>query len=223
MSNENNFTMESLFVKIEDLSISDFDIQEEIDDAMGKTETGEINLDTISISNIFKTLIDKRDILRLNDQFVEKYKDYFDWGQISQFSLLNEGFIEKYEEYVDWYLIPIYQHDLSQHFYNAHKEKFITTSDKPNNYIESPMNYTGTKYELLPVIVDNFPPKIDKFVDLFAGGFNVGINVDANEIICNDINKNVTGLYESLQQYDPDKLIEEIQSIVKEYNLEDVE
>ena len=54
------------------------------------------------------------------------------------------------------------------------------------NYIKSPLNYTGGKYKLLPQIIPLFPSKINTFVDLFGGGFNVGINIDANNVIYNE-------------------------------------
>ena len=43
--------------------------------------------------------------------------------------------------------------------------------------IQSPLNYTGGKYKLLPQILPLFPKEIDCFVDLFCGGCNVGINI----------------------------------------------
>ena len=55
-----------------------------------------------------------------------------------------------------------------------------------NNYIKSPLNYTGGKYKLLKQIIPLLPDNINTFVDLFGGGFNVGINVKANKIIYND-------------------------------------
>ena len=58
-------------------------------------------------------------------------------------------------------------------------------------YIKSPMNYIGGKYKLLPQILPHFPNYIGTFVDLFSGGCNVSINVNANKIICNDINKKI--------------------------------
>jgi DNA adenine methylase Dam len=54
-------------------------------------------------------------------------------------------------------------------------------------YIKSPLNYAGGKYRLLNKIIPLFPQKIITFVDLFGGAFNVGINVDAEHIIYNDI------------------------------------
>ena len=54
---------------------------------------------------------------------------------------------------------------------------------KKEELIKSPLNYVGGKYKLLPQILPLFPDNINTFVDLFGGGFNVGINVKANKII----------------------------------------
>ena len=54
-------------------------------------------------------------------------------------------------------------------------------------YIKSPINYAGGKYRLLKQIIPLFPNNINTFVDLFGGAFNVGININANTIIYNDI------------------------------------
>ena len=53
-------------------------------------------------------------------------------------------------------------------------------------YVKSPLNYTGGKYKILASILPKFPQNINTFVDLFGGGFNVGINVSAKNIIYND-------------------------------------
>ena len=57
--------------------------------------------------------------------------------------------------------------------------------------IQSPLNYTGGKFKLLPQILPHFPKNIDTFVDLFCGGCNVGINVEANTVIYNDLNEHL--------------------------------
>ena len=54
-------------------------------------------------------------------------------------------------------------------------------------YIKSPLNYVGGKYKILNQIIPKFPKKINTFVDLFGGGFNVGINVDADTVVYNDV------------------------------------
>ena len=43
--------------------------------------------------------------------------------------------------------------------------------------IESPINYMGSKYKLLDRLIPLFP-KVDTFVDLFAGGGSVYMNVN---------------------------------------------
>lgn len=87
-------------------------------------------------------------------------------------------------------------------------------------YIKSPMNYIGGKYKLLESILSKFPNKIDTFVDLFAGGFNVGINVKANKIICNDILSYIIELYKYIKYEDTEELFIKIAKIIDKYNLD---
>lgn len=61
--------------------------------------------------------------------------------------------------------------------------------------IQSPLNYTGGKFKLLPQILPLFPKNIDIFVDLFCGGANVGVNVPSKTTILNDTNDNLTLLF----------------------------
>ncbi len=85
--------------------------------------------------------------------------------------------------------------------------------------IKSPLNYIGGKYKLLPQILPLFPKRINVFVDLFAGGLDVSINVKAKQIICNDINKYVIGLYNYIQNNSIDVLLENIHNVIHEYDL----
>lgn len=85
--------------------------------------------------------------------------------------------------------------------------------------IKSPLNYIGGKYKLLPQILPLFPEHINTFVDLFAGGLDVSINVKAKHIICNDINNYVIGLFEYFQQYTIEELINNIHGVINEYGL----
>lgn len=66
---------------------------------------------------------------------------------------------------------------------------------KKIKYIKSPINYAGGKYRLLKKIIPLFPKNIDTFVDLFGGAFNVGINVEANNIVYNDIIHYLSDIY----------------------------
>ena len=85
--------------------------------------------------------------------------------------------------------------------------------------IKSPLNYIGGKYKLLPQILPLFPEHINTFVDMFAGGLDVSINVEAQHVICNDINNYVIGLFEYFQHYTIDELIANIHGVINEYGL----
>lgn len=86
-------------------------------------------------------------------------------------------------------------------------------------YIKSPLNYTGGKYKLLNSLFDIFPSNINTFVDLFAGGFNVGINVNANKIICNDQINYLIELFEYLKKSNTEDVINKIYGIINEFQL----
>lgn len=90
---------------------------------------------------------------------------------------------------------------------------------KSNYFIQSPLNYTGGKYKLLKQILPNFPNEIDTFVDLFCGGCNVGINIEAKKVVYNDLNKNLLYLYNTFKNLDKEITFYWIRHIIKEYNL----
>lgn len=86
-------------------------------------------------------------------------------------------------------------------------------------YIKSPLNYVGSKYKLLSEILPLFPKSICTFVDLFGGGFNVGINVDAEKVVYNDVNRDVVNLIEYLTHKDYETILHNTFSIIEKYKL----
>lgn len=86
-------------------------------------------------------------------------------------------------------------------------------------YIKSPLNYVGGKYKLLKEILPLFPNKINTFLDLFGGGFNVGVNVEAEHIIYNDICKPVVELLNHIKGNDIENLLSEIDEHIEKYHL----
>lgn len=85
--------------------------------------------------------------------------------------------------------------------------------------IQSPLNYTGGKFKLLPQILPLFPQHTDRFFDLFCGGCNVAINIESDEIICSDINRNLIYLYQTFQNLDKEIIFKWIYEIIEEYGL----
>ncbi|MBO5353262.1 MAG: DNA adenine methylase [Lachnospiraceae bacterium] len=88
--------------------------------------------------------------------------------------------------------------------------------------IQSPLNYTGGKYRLLPQLLPLFPEQINTFVDLFCGGCNVGINVDAEHYIYNDSCSPLVRLYLVMQKLGTEKFISRVEKIIRKYHLSDV-
>lgn len=89
-----------------------------------------------------------------------------------------------------------------------------------SDFIKSPLNYTGGKYKLLPQIAPLFPKNINTFIDLFAGGGNVGVNVNAKKIVLNDMQTQVIELLEYIYQNGTTVMLQEIKNIISEYNLD---
>lgn len=85
--------------------------------------------------------------------------------------------------------------------------------------IQSPLNYTGGKFKLLPQILPLFPSNIDLFVDLFCGGCNVGINVNCQRVIYNDLDSNLLYLYNSFKNLDKQSVFDWIYQIIEQYGL----
>ena len=93
--------------------------------------------------------------------------------------------------------------------------------DKRKEIIQSPLNYTGGKFKLLPQILPHFPKNVDLFVDLFCGGGNVGINVPCNKVVFNDNNALLRYMFGTFKNMDKDSTFEMIDLIIKKYNLSD--
>lgn len=85
--------------------------------------------------------------------------------------------------------------------------------------IKSPLNYTGGKGKILPQILPLFPERINTFVDLFAGGANVGINVNAQKIIFNDNIVPLIELYKTLQRNSVEKTLDYVEQQIDCFNL----
>ena len=85
--------------------------------------------------------------------------------------------------------------------------------------VKSPLNYTGGKYKLLNQIIPIFPKDLDLFVDLFSGGANVGVNVNAKRIVCVDKQKEIIRVMDLFKKYEDGYIIDKLEKIIDKYNL----
>lgn len=96
---------------------------------------------------------------------------------------------------------------------------FAMTNNR--KWIQSPLNYTGGKYRLLPQIIPYFPKGIHTFVDLFCGGGNVGINVDCRRLVLNDLDEHLFRLFHTFQELDKEVVFKTIRRTIMKYGLSD--
>lgn len=110
--------------------------------------------------------------------------------------------------------------DVSFHNFQLDDKASNTISgiDK-KSFVKSPMNYIGGKYKLLPQLSRLFPKDINTFVDLFAGGFNVAVNVKANKTLCNDMNYKVVDMVRFFSYADINAVLKRIDEKINEYKL----
>ena len=97
-----------------------------------------------------------------------------------------------------------------------HRKEMIIIEQK---YIKSPLNYVGGKFKLLPQIIPLFPTNINTFVDLFGGGFNVGINVQSQEVVYNDLCLPVVQILEYLHNNATEETLSQIDTYIDKYQL----
>lgn len=105
---------------------------------------------------------------------------------------------------------------------NSQQLELLDTSDWSLNskgYLKSPLNYIGGKYKLLNQILPLFPPQINNFVDLFSGGGNVGINVEAKTHHFNDMNYHINEMFRYFSKQNINELIQKIESRINEFQL----
>ncbi|QQS87563.1 DNA adenine methylase [Fusobacterium canifelinum] len=95
---------------------------------------------------------------------------------------------------------------------------FLDVEDKKSKLVYSPFNYTGGKYKLLEQLQKLFTEE-DIFLDIFAGGANVGINSKSPKIIFNDVNAKIISLIEYIKNIDIEELLKKIDDIIVKYGL----
>ena len=92
-------------------------------------------------------------------------------------------------------------------------------SVKKEKYLQSPLNYMGGKYQLLPQLLPYFPKNVHTLVDLFCGGGNVGVNFPAEKVVLNDSSKPLLELLELFCSTGVEELLHRIDAVIGRYGL----
>lgn len=98
---------------------------------------------------------------------------------------------------------------------------YIEKKDYTNVNYASPLNYQGGKYDLVDFIKENLPKgRISRFIDAFGGGYNVGINIEADQIIYNEYNHKVVELMECFRNTETTDFVKYILRTQRKYKLQ---
>lgn len=131
--------------------------------------------------------------------------------------------------------VTIYETDFNQFTtgktnVDDHKERLFVCKvgcfDKPESikidtFVKSPLNYTGGKFKLLPELVKRFPSDNCTFIDLFGGGFNVGVNAVQKAVVYNDVTDEITRLIKLFYKYSTNEIVAKLEELIKHYGLSD--
>ena len=91
---------------------------------------------------------------------------------------------------------------------------------KDRSVNKSPLNYSGSKDNVLPKIFKSLPKHVGTFIDSMGGAFNVGGNVTAlNKIVYNEYNPFVFEIIKMFNDSNPKAIINKVTSIVAEFGL----
>ena len=88
-----------------------------------------------------------------------------------------------------------------------------------NVLVKSPFNYIGGKYKYLNQLFKYFPQDINCMVDVFGGGFNVGVNTKCKSVWYNDQLTPLVELLEYLTRHTTKHILSYIEDTIKLYDL----
>lgn len=99
----------------------------------------------------------------------------------------------------------------------------VIEAQTDEDFITPIFPYAGNKSKLLKYLRYRFPSqdflKEATFVDLFSGSAFMAINTPAKEVIINEINPFLVGIYDALSTIPPQEAWEMVLGVVKKYNL----
>lgn len=84
-------------------------------------------------------------------------------------------------------------------------------------YTKPLLTYQGSKYKLLPQIIPLLPKKINTYVEMFCGSMAVGLNVNAETYVFNDLQYPLIKLYQDIKNNTVN--LEKLEHLVAEYEL----
>ena len=91
---------------------------------------------------------------------------------------------------------------------------------KDRSIHKSPLNYSGSKDVVLPILMKQLPKHVGTFVDCMGGAFNVGANITAmDKVLYVEYNRYVFEIIEWLIGQDAEQIIHSVKQVIEKYGL----
>lgn len=158
----------------------------------------QLQFEHILVSYSNQSIIPLEELINLAKKFAVNAKVYIEYSD--------------YREYAT--------NNLSHKSINEKLKEVIIYFKKDLSINKSPLNYSGSKDSLLPLLYKHLPKHIDTFVDAMGGAFNVGANIVAmNNVVYNEYNKYVYEIIDMLHKTSCKELIKNIEQTIKSFKL----
>lgn len=158
----------------------------------------QINFKHILVSYSNQSIIPLNELIELAQKFAVDNKVYVEY--------------QNYREYAT--------NNLSYKDDGTGLKEVIIYFEKNNAINKSPLNYSGSKDQIVPNIIKYLPKHIDCFVDAMGGAFNVGANiVTMNSVVYNEYNPYIFNIVRMLIQEDSSYILKNVENIVEKYKL----
>lgn len=134
---------------------------------------------------------------------------------------LAEIFAVNHQVHVEHFDYREYQNHRSSNKGNGRNlNEVIIYFKKDLSVNKSPLNYSGSKDTMVEKINRELPARVDTFVDVLGGAFNVGANIFAtNTVVYNEIDRRIYETVRWLTQSPKSDIIESVERCINEYQL----
>ena len=91
-----------------------------------------------------------------------------------------------------------------------------------DNFIHSPMTYTGSKEKLLSFLLPLFPDNICTLYDMFCGGLSITLNTNAEKYVANDICRQLICMYNHMRIVKSVMFMHRVDEVVSKYAIDNL-
>ncbi|MCH5343441.1 MAG: DNA adenine methylase [Acetatifactor sp.] len=158
----------------------------------------QLDFEHVLVSYSNQSIVSLQDLVRLAELFAVDHKVYVETND--------------YREYAT--------NNLSYKGSEEHLKEALIYFRKDRSINKSPLNYSGSKDVVLPLLFKQLPKHVGTFVDAMGGAFNVGANVVATEkVVYYEYNPYVYGIVDMLVKVPPEELIAQVNGLVAQFDL----